>query len=121
MVNFGVYKMNKLQLKRLIAMSSLIVLICFLQGCATQKTLIPTGGSRADGTVKLSYEYGLFEKPQIDPAQGEIAAKQRCSLWGYSGAGATCNITFNDCQIRANEINFGGHLGLDGRGARVWG
>ena len=78
--------MNKLQLKRLIAMSSLIVLICFLQGCATQKTLIPTGGSRADGTVKLSYEYGLFEKPQIDPAQGEIAAKQRCSLWGYSGA-----------------------------------
>jgi hypothetical protein len=73
--------MNKLQLKRLSAASSLFVLICFLQGCATQKTLIPTGGSRADGTVKLSYEYGLFEKPQIDPAQGEIAAKQRCSLW----------------------------------------
>ena len=39
----------------------------------------------------------------------------------YAGAVTTCNRTFNDCRTRANEINFGGHLGLDGRGARVWG
>jgi hypothetical protein len=97
--------MNKLQLKRLSAASSLFVLICFLQGCATQKTLIPTGGSRADGTVKLSYEYGLFEKPQINLAQGEIAAKQKCAAWGYTDADAfggvttTCNQpTRNGCE-----------------------
>lgn len=64
----------------------ILILALLLQGCATQKTLIPTGGSRADGTIKLSYEYNRFEKPQIDLAQGEIIAKQRCSLWGYTGA-----------------------------------
>jgi hypothetical protein len=57
----------------------ILILAILIQGCATQKTLIPTGGSRADGTVKLSYEYGLFEKPQINLAQGEIAAKQKCA------------------------------------------
>ncbi len=35
--------------------------ILVLAGCATQKIMVPTGGSRADGTVNLSYEYGMFE------------------------------------------------------------
>lgn len=68
----------------LIAALSLIVLA--LQGCAVQKQLVPTGGSRSDGTVKMSYEYGMFEQPEIDHQQGINAAEQRCAAWGYKGA-----------------------------------
>lgn len=57
-----------------------------LSGCAAQKQLAATGGSRADGTVKMSYEYGRLEVPKIDNAQGLSAARQRCAGWGYSGA-----------------------------------
>ena len=40
------------------------VALCMLvlSGCAVQKQLVPTGGSRSDGTVKLAYEYGAFEQ-----------------------------------------------------------
>lgn len=57
-----------------------------LSACAVQKTWVPTGGSRGDGTVTLSYEYGLFETPQVDQAQGIQAAKERCAAWGYKDA-----------------------------------
>ena len=59
-----------------------------IAGCArpTNITLVPTGGSRADGTVTLSYEYGGNEKPIIDAAQGAAAARDRCKAWGYSDA-----------------------------------
>jgi hypothetical protein len=48
--------------------------------------MVPTGGSRADGTVKLSYEFDRLEKPQVDMVQGAAAAAERCKNWGYSGA-----------------------------------
>ena len=64
----------------------LAVVIMAASGCTVQKELVPTGGSRADGTVTLSYDYGMFEKPQVDMAQGELAAQQRCAAWGYTGA-----------------------------------
>lgn len=75
------------------------VALCMLvlSGCAVQKQLVPTGGSRSDGTVKLAYEYGAFEQPKVDAAQGLAAAKQRCAAWGYTdadpfgGATRTCN------------------------------
>jgi hypothetical protein len=57
-----------------------------MSGCAVQKTMEATGGSRADGTVKLSYEFGLFQQPQVDMAQGTAAALRRCNSWGYTGA-----------------------------------
>ncbi|EOC0029072.1 TPA: YecR family lipoprotein [Enterobacter hormaechei] len=60
----------------------------FLSGCAAKKDLVPTGGSKADGTVRMSYSYGMFEVPQVDPQQGIAAAKSRCAAWGYSGAEA---------------------------------
>jgi hypothetical protein len=37
-----------------------------LAGYATTKEFVATGGSRADGTVHLSYEYGMFESPHED-------------------------------------------------------
>lgn len=69
-------------------LSLMIFLSLCLSGCAVQKQLVPTGGSRADGTVKLSYEYGLFEQPVLDPQQGYRSAKQRCVAWGYADAEA---------------------------------
>lgn len=51
-----------------------------------QKQLVPTGGSKSDGTVRMSYSYGMFESPVVDPQQGMNAAKARCAAWGYSGA-----------------------------------
>jgi hypothetical protein len=66
----------------------LITVYLFLSGCSVQKQLMPIGGSRADGTIKLGYEYGAFESPKLDSAQGDSAAKQKCVAWGYNDAEA---------------------------------
>jgi hypothetical protein len=60
--------------------------IAYLSGCAAQKQWADTGGSRADGTVQLEYEYGEFEKPEVDDAQGVELAASRCAAWGYTGS-----------------------------------
>jgi hypothetical protein len=65
-----------------------VLSIAFLSGCATQKHWTATGGSRSDGIIKLSYEYGLFEKPDITLSQGSSLAKNRCASWGYNNAEA---------------------------------
>jgi YecR-like lipoprotein len=57
-----------------------------LAGCSVNKTLTPTGGSKADGTVDLSYEFGAFEKPVIDYTSAQVNAEQRCKAWGYTNA-----------------------------------
>ena len=67
-------------------MKTILIFLLLLQGCAVTKQLVPTGGSRADGTVTLAFEYGIFEVPQLDAQQGLDAAKQRCAAWGYENA-----------------------------------
>ncbi len=54
-------------------LKSLLVLTVsalLLSGCAVQKQLVPTGGSKADGTVKMSYSFGMFESPKVNVQQG---------------------------------------------------
>lgn len=65
-------------------LSVLITLV--LYGCAVQKEYVATGGSRADGTIELSYEYGRFQAPRVNEQQGVTLAKRRCKAWGYSDA-----------------------------------
>ena len=60
--------------------------LIYLAGCAVQKEWTATGGSRADGTVELAFEYGVFEKPQVDNAQGVDLAASMCAGWGYTGS-----------------------------------
>ena len=72
--------------KHVALLAASVLVIMSIQGCAVNKQLTPTGGSRADGTVKLSYEYGAFEVPKLDGQQGMSAAQQRCAAWGYTGA-----------------------------------
>ena len=57
-----------------------------LGGCATPMNYVATGGSRSDGTVKLSYQYGKFQQPVVDAQQGLDLAKSKCAAWGYTGA-----------------------------------
>ena len=72
-------------------------------GCAATKEWSATGGSRSDGTVKLSYEVGEFEKAQLSESQGLGLATQRCQTWGYSGAEAFGGVT--------RQCNLGGGFG----------
>jgi hypothetical protein len=66
----------------------LLAMLAFLVSCATTKQYGATGGSRADGTVKLSYQYGGFEKPVVDPQQALSLARSKCRAWGYTDAEA---------------------------------
>ena len=72
-------------LKKLLLMNY-ISLFFILGGCATKMNYIATGGSRSDGTVKLSYQYGGLQKPIVDPQQAVELARLKCSAWGYTGA-----------------------------------
>lgn len=84
---YGSYPFLKnYSMKHLISLIAYAIVIMFAQGCSVQKQLTPTGGSRSDGTVKMSYEYGVFEIPKLDEQQGLSSAKQRCAAWGYTGA-----------------------------------
>ncbi len=64
------------------------VAVIYFAGCAVQKEWAATGGSRADGVVELSFEYGKFQTPTVDDAQGVTIASATCAEWGYPGAKA---------------------------------
>ena len=64
------------------------LVVFLLLGCAVNKTLTATGGSKSDGIVEMSYEYGGFESPKVDWAQGLSVATERCTSWGYQSAQA---------------------------------
>lgn len=76
-----------------------------LVGCATQKAWQATGGSRADGTVRLSYQYGLFEMPELDHAAGDKLAIDRCRTWGYTGAEAFGGVTEQCNNFGSGQCN----------------
>lgn len=59
-----------------------------ISACATQRDWSAIGGSRADGTIKLSYQYNQFEQPVVYEDQAEDLATDRCRTWGYTGAEA---------------------------------
>ena len=67
---------------------SIITVVAVFSGCATTKEWSPTAGSRADGTMILSYQYNNFEQPTVDDNQGLQLATARCQQWGYTGAEA---------------------------------
>lgn len=73
-----------------------LISVSFLtNGCATKvKDWSATGGSRMDGTVELSYTFGIFETAVGNPTQGYILALEKCMAWGYDDArpfGGTIN------------------------------
>ena len=69
-----------------IAIGAALAAVLFLTSCATPEVMQATGGSRADGTVDLSYEYGLFQQPVVNMQAAEVTATARCKAWGYANA-----------------------------------
>jgi putative integron gene cassette protein len=63
-----------------------IITLLGVTACATQVTPAPTGGSKADGIVTLSYELGEFQQAIIDSNRAMQNALKRCQAWGYSSA-----------------------------------
>lgn len=63
-----------------------IAVLISMTACAVQKDWVATDGSRSDGVVTLSYDYGEFQRPVLDEAQGVQEATSRCEVWGYRGA-----------------------------------
>lgn len=76
----------------------LILTGLFVAGCATVSQMTATSGSRADGIVKLSFEYGMFDKVQLDQASGLATARKRCATWGYGDAEPFGGMT-RQCQF----------------------
>lgn len=66
----------------------LVIGALLLSGCAAKKQMIPMGGSKADGTVKMGYTVKMFENPVVDLMQAKGLAAQKCQTWGYDGAEA---------------------------------
>jgi len=60
-----------------------------ISACATDNEIRPTGASRADGIVQLSYEYDLSDRPALDWQSAQATAEERCINWGYSSAAKT--------------------------------
>ena len=63
-----------------------ILSVIAVSACAAPTTMSATGGSKADGIVEMSYEYGEFQQPVLDPQQGMASAGKRCKAWGYKKA-----------------------------------
>jgi len=57
-----------------------------LTACVSTQHWSTSGGSRADGLVRVSYEYREFHEPTLSDAQAEQLAASRCSAWGYESA-----------------------------------
>lgn len=76
---------------------AIMFLLILLPGCATTKVLQATGGSKSDGIIELSYQYGAFEKPVVDWTQGMQTAAERCQAWGY-GSADPFGGTISNCQ-----------------------
>ena len=64
-----------------------IFLVVALAACATVVPE-PTGGSRSDGTVELSYEDSSMVETTVDMSGAQGKAKERCQAWGYEDAEA---------------------------------
>ena len=58
-----------------------------LAGCAPPKSAVPyaIGGSRADASVEVAYDFSSFVKPPTNYSLLNIARK-KCRAWGYKNA-----------------------------------
>ena len=77
----------------------LVLLVVAVTGCSSRKDFYATGGSRADGSIDMAYDFKPFETPIVDYKQAEAIANSKCSVWGYDRAepfGGKTQI----CQVR---------------------
>ena len=65
-----------------------LAILIVASGCAVTKVPQPTSGSRSDGTIEMSYQYGQYVVPQVNWGKAKVKAVERCESWGYTGAEA---------------------------------
>lgn len=98
--------MNKLLL--------LIILAVAVAGCSSRKDFYATGGSRADGSIDMAYDFKQFETPIVDINQAKKIANDKCAVWGYKRAEAfggkivSCEARngFGDCVAGQTIIKY---------------
>ncbi len=94
-----------MKIKKKLCTAILLATAIGLTGCVKAvKTWNASGGSKADGSVKLSYIYNSFEVPEADDKQGQAVAIKRCQAWGYKSAEAFDMVT-TKCQNRGGYGN----------------
>jgi len=74
-----------------------VIISLSLSSCAVVKIPQATGGSKADGIIELSYQYGGFEIQEVKWDKALITAQKRCRAWGYKNAEAFGGTT-SQCQ-----------------------
>ncbi len=84
-------------------MKTMLLAVIFLNGCAMQQNYTATGGSKSDGTIRLSYEAPGLRDVIVDENQGLQLAISRCKSWGYTGAEEFGGIT-RVCQMPGGSI-----------------
>lgn len=98
------HAMNKLFLLTIIA--------ALVAGCgATRKEFYAAGGSRADGTIDMAYDFIKKDKKIVaDPRQAESIASNKCMVWGYQraeafgGKGENCHARAKSGQCIAGQV-----------------
>ena len=66
-----------------------VLFVGMTAGCASKVPMewSASGGSRADATVELAYQYNAMNQvPQTSSEQADRVAAQRCKAWGYESA-----------------------------------
>jgi YecR-like lipoprotein len=87
-----------------------IFIVILAGGCAVAVTPQATGGSKADGIVKLSYIDGPFTDEQVDWSAGKQQAIARCQAWGYQtaepfvGSTSVCNLRNGDGNCMQSTV-----------------
>lgn len=64
----------------------LLLMILFISGCAVVKTPTISGVDQDNGQIKMSYNYGLFERPDVKWNETLDSASAQCKNWGYIDA-----------------------------------
>jgi hypothetical protein len=65
---------------------TMLVFSVLFWSSSSQKEVLVTDGSRADGTLTMSYEYDDSDKPKINWDGAKKKAIKKCESWGYSDA-----------------------------------
>jgi len=60
--------------------------VLFLTGCSVNVTPFPSGGSKSDGIINMTYNVNEFQSAVIDWEEVKKQAKSKCVKWGYKDA-----------------------------------
>lgn len=72
-------------MRKIITLGALGAMVT-LVACTTVSQMEATGGSRSDGVVEMSFDYGAFQKLNIDKDASQAKATAACQAWGYQAA-----------------------------------